>query len=141
MHVQYSQYSHIASTVSAAASASSAVARSCDNWHWAAGRVLTRRRCSATTSRRPRPASVRQTASACASTASPRGDAAVRDYTKKFDRIDPPSLAFTAAEIDAAVNQVDAETMAALELAATRIRDFHARHRPVGHAAGVGRHR
>ena len=60
-----------------------------------------------------------------------RGDAAVRDYTRKFDRIDPLSLAFTAAEIDAAVNRVDAETMAALELAATRIRDFHARHRPV----------
>ena len=60
------------------------------------------------------------------------GDAAVIALTQQFDRIDltPDTLRITAAEVDAAVRQVSAEDCAALELAATRIRDYHARQLP-----------
>lgn len=56
-----------------------------------------------------------------------RGDAAVLDYTKRWDRLDltVDRLAFTAAEIDAAVTQCDAATLEALKLAAERIEAFH----------------
>jgi histidinol dehydrogenase len=60
------------------------------------------------------------------------GDAAVIALTQKFDRIalTPETLRITAAEVDAAVAEVSAEDRAALELAATRIRDYHARQLP-----------
>ncbi|MBW4963650.1 histidinol dehydrogenase [Sulfitobacter sp. CW3] len=60
------------------------------------------------------------------------GDAAVIALTQKFDRIalTPETLRITAAEVDVAVAQVSAEDRAALELAATRIRDYHARQLP-----------
>jgi len=56
-----------------------------------------------------------------------RGDAALCDYTAKFDRLTlaPDQLRVTAAEIDAAVASVPAELMAALDLAAARIEKFH----------------
>lgn len=62
-----------------------------------------------------------------------RGDAAVIDYTSKFDRLDltPETLAFTKAEIAAEVAKVPAAERAALELAAERIRAYHARQMPV----------
>ncbi len=70
-----------------------------------------------------------------------RGDTALRDYTKKFDRVEPASLAFTADEVSAAIKTVAPETLDALKVAATRIRDFHVRHKPVDDrytdAAGV----
>jgi histidinol dehydrogenase len=61
-----------------------------------------------------------------------RGDAALLDYTRRFDRIDltADELAFTAAELDEAESQVDADALAALRLAAERIRAFHLRHKP-----------
>ncbi|KFI32784.1 histidinol dehydrogenase [Haematobacter missouriensis] len=61
-----------------------------------------------------------------------RGDAAVIDLTRKFDRLDltPEALAFTVEETDAAIAGIDAEERAALELAAQRIRDYHARQLP-----------
>ncbi len=60
------------------------------------------------------------------------GDAAVIALTQKFDRIalTPETLRITVAEVDAAVAQVSAEDRAVLELAATRIRDYHARQLP-----------
>ncbi|MEI2384278.1 histidinol dehydrogenase [Breoghania sp. JC706] len=60
------------------------------------------------------------------------GDAAVKDYTKRFDRLDleAAGMAVSAAEVDAAVAQVDGETMAALELARDRIEAHHARQMP-----------
>jgi len=63
-----------------------------------------------------------------------RGDAALIDYTRRFDRFDPAAtgLAITDAEVDAAVARVPAETRAALELAAGRIEAFHARQLPQG---------
>lgn len=60
------------------------------------------------------------------------GDAAVIELTSKFDRLDltPETLAFSAAEIDAAIAQVPAEEAAALDLAAKRIRAYHERQLP-----------
>ncbi|WP_419909543.1 histidinol dehydrogenase [Hoeflea sp.] len=61
-----------------------------------------------------------------------RGDAALIDYTKKFDRVDlgQAGMAVTAAEIDAAMDKVDAETLDALKLAHDRIQSHHARQMP-----------
>ena len=55
------------------------------------------------------------------------GDAALCDYTNRFDRVDvtPDRLRVTAAEIAAAKASVPAELLAALDLAATRIEAFH----------------
>ncbi len=61
-----------------------------------------------------------------------RGDAAVIELTHRFDRIalTPATLAFTKAEIDAAVAAVPSAERAALELAADRIRAYHDRQMP-----------
>ena len=58
-----------------------------------------------------------------------RGDEALVDYTERFDRIrlTPETLRVSAGEIAAARAQVDAETLAALDLAARRIEAFHAK--------------
>ncbi|KEJ89678.1 histidinol dehydrogenase [Sulfitobacter donghicola] len=61
-----------------------------------------------------------------------RGDAAVIELTNKFDRVSltPDTLRITDAEIETACTQVSAEDRAALELAAERIRAYHARQLP-----------
>ncbi|KHA53598.1 histidinol dehydrogenase [Sulfitobacter geojensis] len=61
-----------------------------------------------------------------------RGDAAVIDVTTKFDRIalTPDTLRITAEEIADAMDEVSSEDKTALELAATRIRAYHARQLP-----------
>lgn len=61
-----------------------------------------------------------------------RGDAAVIELTAKFDRLDltPETLAFTQDEIEDYCAAVPAHERAALELAAERIRAYHARQRP-----------
>ena len=61
-----------------------------------------------------------------------RGDAALLDYTARFDRLDltAATMRVSAAEIDAAMKQVDTDTMAALELARDRIRAHHERQKP-----------
>ena len=61
-----------------------------------------------------------------------RGDAAVIDLTARFDRLmlTPQTLQFTTAEIDAACAMVSPADRTALELAATRIRAYHARQMP-----------
>jgi histidinol dehydrogenase len=61
-----------------------------------------------------------------------RGDVAVIELTERFDRLSltPDSLAFSAEEIAQAVNDVPAAERAALELAAARIRAYHARQMP-----------
>ena len=60
------------------------------------------------------------------------GDAALIALTERFDRLalTPETLRLSDAEIDAACAQVPAEERAALELAAARIRAYHARQRP-----------
>jgi histidinol dehydrogenase len=56
-----------------------------------------------------------------------QGDAALCEYTARFDRMEvkPDGLAIPAAEIDAAVAAIPAPLMAALDLAASRIERFH----------------
>lgn len=60
------------------------------------------------------------------------GDAALRDYTLRFDRLDlsQASIAVAPAEIDAALAACDAATLDALRLAHERIRAHHARQLP-----------
>ncbi len=61
-----------------------------------------------------------------------RGDQALIDLTAKFDRLTltADKLPISAAEVDAACAEVSAEDRAALELAAERIRAYHARQMP-----------
>lgn len=61
-----------------------------------------------------------------------RGDEAVLELTKKFDRIKltPDTMRVTAAEVEEAASQVAPDVRAALELAATRIAVYHSRQMP-----------
>jgi histidinol dehydrogenase len=62
-----------------------------------------------------------------------RGDAALLDYTARFDGAKAASVAalrVARREIDAARRACGAETLRALELSAARIRDYHARQLP-----------
>lgn len=62
-----------------------------------------------------------------------RGDAAVVEYTQKFDRLDVSGgLRIDPDLIAAARDACDADQIAALEFAAARIRAFHARQLPDG---------
>ena len=60
------------------------------------------------------------------------GDAALAELTERFDRLalTPDRFAFTEAEIDAAIAQVPSDQRGALDLAAERIRAYHARQLP-----------
>jgi histidinol dehydrogenase len=61
-----------------------------------------------------------------------RGDLALIEATRKFDRLDltPAGLRITPAEIDAAVKACDAGTLDALKFARDRIEVFHRRQLP-----------
>lgn len=61
-----------------------------------------------------------------------RGDAAVIDYTRRFDGLEltPETLRVTPAEIEEALARCDAKTLASLETAKARIEAFHRRQRP-----------
>src|SRR4029077_4522647 len=61
-----------------------------------------------------------------------RGDAALIEATKKFDRLDiaASGLRVTAAEVDAAVKACDGKTLDALKFARDRIEAFHRRQLP-----------
>jgi histidinol dehydrogenase len=61
-----------------------------------------------------------------------RGDAALIEATRKFDRLDigAAGLRVTAAEIEAAVKACDPKTIEALSLAHGRIETFHRRQMP-----------
>ena len=61
-----------------------------------------------------------------------RGDLALIEATRKFDRLDlkPAGLRITSAEIDAAVKACDAGTLDALKFARDRIEVFHRRQLP-----------
>ncbi len=62
-----------------------------------------------------------------------RGDEALVDLTRRFDRFETTAegLAIGEAEIEAALAEVPAETMAALVVARDRIEAHHARQRPL----------
>jgi histidinol dehydrogenase len=55
-----------------------------------------------------------------------RGDAALYDFTQKFDGVKLPSLEVGKKAVGQAAREVDDELLAALKLAAGRITDFHA---------------
>jgi histidinol dehydrogenase len=61
-----------------------------------------------------------------------RGDAALLEATKKFDRLDldASGLRVSAGEVDAAIRACDAATLQALEFARNRIESFHRRQLP-----------
>ncbi len=61
-----------------------------------------------------------------------RGDAALVDYTRRFDRLDTDAagLRVPQAEIEAAAGRCDAEAVAALELARERIEAYHRKQLP-----------
>ena len=54
-----------------------------------------------------------------------RGDAAVLDYTERFDGVRPAPLKVSADELDAALDALDADLRATLEAAAANVRRFH----------------
>ncbi|MBF0194369.1 MAG: histidinol dehydrogenase [Magnetococcales bacterium] len=56
-----------------------------------------------------------------------RGDKAVIDYTSRFDKVNltPETMAFSESEITAAIASCSKDELAALDLAAQRIRDYH----------------
>ncbi len=57
-----------------------------------------------------------------------RGDAAVLDYTARFDRVQAPSVAaleLTRAQLEAALDAIGPEKRKALEAAAHRVRHYH----------------
>lgn len=56
-----------------------------------------------------------------------RGDAALRHWTKKIDGVDLTTPLINKAEIETAVTRIPTNLKEALELAASRIRDFHQR--------------
>ncbi len=61
-----------------------------------------------------------------------RGDAALIDYTRRFDRLEltPATLRVTRDEIREAAGRCDTQTLEALRLAADRITDYHQRQIP-----------
>jgi histidinol dehydrogenase len=56
-----------------------------------------------------------------------RGDAALFEYTQKFDGVKLTSLEVSKDQVDRAYNEVDKELISALELAASRIKVYHTR--------------
>ena len=61
-----------------------------------------------------------------------RGDDALFEYTSKFDRLDltPETMQVSSNELDEATASIDAETLAALQLAHDRIKSHHERQMP-----------
>ena len=55
------------------------------------------------------------------------GDAALKEYSEKFDKVALDAIEVSKEEIDAAYASVDAEFIRILELAANNIREFHSR--------------
>lgn len=56
-----------------------------------------------------------------------RGDAALREYTERFDHATPESLTVTSGEMEEALSSVEPAFLAVLEKAAANIRKFHSR--------------
>ncbi len=61
-----------------------------------------------------------------------QGDAALLEYTSRFDHVayTPQTMRVSEVEMDAAIDICDASVLEALELAATRIRHFHEKQLP-----------
>jgi len=73
-------------------------------------------------------AAIEQTVATILHDVKTRGDAAVLEYTERFDRLPAASLAsleLSAAQLQTALAQLPTETRAALEAAADRVRRYH----------------
>ncbi|MDI3486565.1 MAG: histidinol dehydrogenase [Methanolobus sp.] len=70
-------------------------------------------------------ANVEDTVAAILQDVKHNGDAALREYTKKFDGADIDAIEVTKEEIDEAAASIDPELMKHLEFAAGNIRRFH----------------
>ncbi len=75
------------------------------------------------------PAGILQTVEEILADVRKRGDAALCEYTERFDRLklDAATLEVSATEIEQALAAVDRDTLATLQLAADRIASFHRR--------------
>jgi histidinol dehydrogenase len=75
-------------------------------------------------------ASIEQTVAEILQDVRKRGDAAVLEYTRRFDRLDADSLAsleLDATQLASALESLSADTRSALESAAERVRRYHER--------------
>ena len=54
-----------------------------------------------------------------------RGDAALRDFSAKFDRTEVKNFKVSKAEVDAAISRLSPEFIKALQTAAKNIEKFH----------------
>jgi histidinol dehydrogenase len=79
---------------------------------------------------REEPAEVTAAVAAILADVRARGDAALFDYTRRFDRHGPASLAIGARELEEAAAACAPETLAALNFASRRIRAYHERQMP-----------
>lgn len=70
---------------------------------------------------------VEATVSEIIGTVREKGDAALREYSKKFDKADLTELLVSEDEIDEAVSSVEPEFIRVLERAAQNIREFHSK--------------
>ncbi|MEM9466898.1 MAG: histidinol dehydrogenase [Actinomycetota bacterium] len=59
-----------------------------------------------------------------------RGDAAVIEFTQRFDGVDVPGLLVSPEELTAATERIEPKVRAALELAADRVATYHAAQMP-----------
>jgi sulfopropanediol 3-dehydrogenase len=69
-------------------------------------------------------AQVRATVEGILADVEARGDAAVRDYSAKFDKWSPESFRLSAAQIDACIASLPAKTIDDIKFAQTQIRNF-----------------
>src|SRR5262245_60719813 len=69
-------------------------------------------------------AKVRSTVEGILADIDKRGDAAVRDYSRKFDQWDPPAFRLSGAEIRACVDAMSARDIDDIKFAQTQIRNF-----------------
>ena len=72
-------------------------------------------------------ADIRNSVEAIVADVQQRGDAAIREYTEKFDGVCLDSFLVTPEEIEAATQKVGGEFMDILEEAASNIRAYHQR--------------
>ncbi len=73
------------------------------------------------------PAEIVESAKEIVATVRERGDAAVREYSARFDGVDLEEFRLPQEQIDAALEGLDPSFVAALERAAAQIREFHER--------------
>jgi histidinol dehydrogenase len=65
------------------------------------------------------------------------GDSALREYTKRFDKVDVCDFRLSHEEIDKAVSKVDPELIKTMEKAADNIRAFHEKQKEEGFMTDV----